>query len=156
MLTARCAHVTENPENIRTNVLNSGNSQTGIVCTPTGGNIDPVSLVGHKAAWKNAQKNPKNNINSDAINNKNPKRNPKRTGFVWYPDSVASSTTSLSHWKTQILTHTNPQIITYPPYFTPCIKKAKPDAKKNAENATNIGQGLRATKWKRCAFLFIK
>jgi len=37
-LTALCAHVTEKPENISTKVLNKGNSNTGIVYIPSGGN----------------------------------------------------------------------------------------------------------------------
>lgn len=63
ILTALCAHVTENPENIKTKVLNNGNSNTGIVYIPTGGNIDPISVAGLNAAWKNAQKNPKKSMN---------------------------------------------------------------------------------------------
>ena len=89
------AQVTEKPERINTNVLNNGNSNTGITKIPSGGNIEPISIAGHNAAWKNAQKNPKNNINSDTINNKNPKRNPNLTGCVWNPEKVASSTISL-------------------------------------------------------------
>jgi len=61
--TARWAHVTEKPEKIKTKVLNKGNSIEGIVWIPTGGNSEPISIEGHKAAWKKAQKKPKNNIN---------------------------------------------------------------------------------------------
>jgi len=45
-----------------------------------------------------------------------------------------------------MLKHTSPQIITYPPYCTPCIKKARPETRKKAETAARIGQGLRETK----------
>ncbi len=49
----------------------------------TGGNWDPISIDGHIAAWKKAQKKPKNNINSETINNINPNFKPALTAFVW-------------------------------------------------------------------------
>jgi hypothetical protein len=92
--------------------INKGNSKTGIVKTPWGGKIEPTSIEGHNAAWKKAQKKPKNNINSEAINNIKPKRNPKRTGFVWKPEKVASSIISLNQKNTQKLNAINPNNIT--------------------------------------------
>jgi len=40
--TERCAHVTEKPETINTNVLYNGNSLAGITNSPSGGNTDPI------------------------------------------------------------------------------------------------------------------
>jgi len=39
---------------------------------PTGGHCAPNNIDGQNDEWKKAQKNPKNNIISDKINNKNP------------------------------------------------------------------------------------
>ena len=39
---------------------------------PLGGHIDPISTVGAKLLWKNAQKNAKKNKTSDTINNRTP------------------------------------------------------------------------------------
>jgi hypothetical protein len=76
------AHVTLNPDIINTKVLNKGKSNTGITCKPTGGHIDPISIEGHKAEWKNAQKKPKNNIISDAIKKMKPVFKPVLTTRV--------------------------------------------------------------------------
>jgi len=35
---------------------------------PTGGHTLPINILGDKLAWKNAQKNPTNSINSEIIN----------------------------------------------------------------------------------------
>ena len=40
----------KNPENIRTKVLNNGNSKTGITNNPTGGKVAPISIDGQSAA----------------------------------------------------------------------------------------------------------
>jgi hypothetical protein len=53
-------------------VFNRGTS-TGLKGSiPFGGQIDPSSIVGAKAAAKNAQKKAKKNITSDTINNSIP------------------------------------------------------------------------------------
>ena len=75
---------------IKTNVLNKGKSNTGITCKPIGGHIEPISIEGHNAEWKKAQKKPKNNIISDAIKNINPVFNPFFTILVWSPLITAS------------------------------------------------------------------
>lgn len=79
---ALCAQVTEIPDKINKQVLNKGNSNTSIGNTPSGGNTDPNSIAGFKAALKNAQKKPKNNIISEIINKIKPKRSPSLTAFV--------------------------------------------------------------------------
>ena len=75
---------------IKTNVLNKGKSNTGITCKPIGGHIDPISIEGHKAEWKKAQKKPKNNIISDAIKKIKPVFKPFLTTLVWSPLTTAS------------------------------------------------------------------
>lgn len=81
--------------------VNKGNSNTGIVYIPSGGNTEPTSTEGHNAEWKNAQKKPKNNIISEITKRINPVRNPIRTTKVWYPELVASSIISLNQKKAQ-------------------------------------------------------
>lgn len=78
-----CAQVREIPEMIEIKVLYRGGSKTAIVNIPSGGNIEPISTAGHRAGWKNAQKEPKNNMVSEIINNKNPRRSPLHTANVW-------------------------------------------------------------------------
>jgi len=75
---------------IKINVLNKGKSKTGITCKPTGGHIEPISIEGHKAEWKKAQKKPKNNIISDAIKKIKPVFKPFLTTLVWSPLITAS------------------------------------------------------------------
>lgn len=69
--------------NNKTKVLNNGNWKVGIVKIPSGGKIEPISIAGHKDAWKKAQKKPKKSITSEVINNINPYFNPDLTTFVW-------------------------------------------------------------------------
>jgi hypothetical protein len=49
---------------------------------PTGGHIDPISIVGPKEEWKNAQKNEKKKQTSDTINNNIPYLKPLWTTKV--------------------------------------------------------------------------
>jgi hypothetical protein len=53
-------------------VLSKGTSIGLNVSMPFGGQIEPISIIGAKAAAKNAQKNAKKNIISDTINNNIP------------------------------------------------------------------------------------
>jgi hypothetical protein len=46
---------------------------------PFGGHTLPISATGFKLAWKNAQKNAKNSITSETMNNNIPKRRPSCT-----------------------------------------------------------------------------
>ena len=50
---------------------------------PTGGHCPPRTKEGQREEWKNAQKKPKNNINSETTNNKKPIVKPERTHKVW-------------------------------------------------------------------------
>ena len=68
-----------NPEPSRSAVLNSGRANGLIVSIPTGGHVQPISGLGLKALWKNAQKKPKKNIASDRINSAMPSRSPRAT-----------------------------------------------------------------------------
>lgn len=52
--------------------------------------MPPISIEGHKAEWKKAQKKPKNNIISEAIKNKKPVFNPFLTTLVCKPLTTAS------------------------------------------------------------------
>jgi hypothetical protein len=56
------------PEVTNTIVFNKGTCQGLIAMIPFGGHTQPISIVGFKLAWKNAQKNAKNKKISDAMN----------------------------------------------------------------------------------------
>jgi len=53
-------------------VFNKGTSTGLNVSIPLGGQIEPISITGAKAAAKNAQKKAKKNIISETINNNIP------------------------------------------------------------------------------------
>lgn len=63
-----CAQVTVAPELNKIIVFNNGTSQGLKGCICSGGQIEPISTVGAKLEWKNAQKNAKKNITSETIN----------------------------------------------------------------------------------------
>jgi hypothetical protein len=92
-----CAHVTVTPEARRTAVLRSGtlNGFRGLI--PVGGQAHPISGVGDKLLWKNAQKNAKKNSTSDVMNRIIPHRRPLVTYEVWNPMKVLSRMTSRHH-----------------------------------------------------------
>jgi len=69
---AWCAYVTVAPEHNNNKVLSKGTSIGLKVSIPFGGQIEPISIIGAKAAAKNAQKKAKKNIISDTINNNIP------------------------------------------------------------------------------------
>jgi hypothetical protein len=55
------------PEHNKIRVLTKGTSIALKVLIPLGGQVFPISIVGIRLASKNAQKNPKKNITSEAI-----------------------------------------------------------------------------------------
>jgi hypothetical protein len=57
-------------------VLSNGTSKGLKTSIPFGGQIVPISIAGVKLEAKNAQKNAKKNITSEAINNSIPYRRP--------------------------------------------------------------------------------
>jgi hypothetical protein len=65
--------------------------------TPVGGQWHPISGTGARLLWKKAQKNPKKNMASEAINKTIPHRRPCVTAFVWCPRRVASREISRHH-----------------------------------------------------------
>jgi hypothetical protein len=60
------------PEQSNNSVFNKGTSIGSKHSIPFGGQIEPISIVGAKAAAKNAQKKAKKNIISETINNNIP------------------------------------------------------------------------------------
>lgn len=73
------AQVTEIPEAKRIAVLRRGteNGFKGVI--PIGGQVQPISGVGARLEWKNAQKNPKKKQISEIINRTIPMRSPEVT-----------------------------------------------------------------------------
>jgi hypothetical protein len=66
---ARCAATRATPEVNKTTVFTRGNIKGSNVSSnliPSGGQTPPTVIAGERLAWKNAQKNGKNNIASDA------------------------------------------------------------------------------------------
>jgi hypothetical protein len=71
MTIARWAETKANPEVSKITVLNKGNtygSKVSSTAIPTGGQTLPILIEGERLAWKNAQKNGKKSIASDAKN----------------------------------------------------------------------------------------
>jgi hypothetical protein len=62
-----------------------------------GGQVQPISGVGAKALWKNAQKNEKKNKTSDKMNKIIPNRRQETRFLVWSPLNVPSRITSRHH-----------------------------------------------------------
>jgi hypothetical protein len=94
---ARCAATKATPDVSNTTVLTNGNINASRVSSkrmPSGGQTPPTVIAGDKLPWKNAQKNGKNNIASEAKNSNIPYPKPICTFFVWYPSNVASRTNS--------------------------------------------------------------
>lgn len=131
-------------------MLSNGIYQGLIVVIPFGGQMLPISTVGFRLEWKNAQKNAKNNIISDTINNSIPKRNPCCTNEVCAPSKVPSRTTSRHQKDAFKMVITRPKKNKVRPTVYECIKRANPNTIKNALNAVTIGQGLASTIWNGC------
>jgi len=62
------AHVTDTPEDNKIIVLSSGTWKALNGEIPVGGHKSPVSNVGDRLLWKNAQKKEKKNKTSEVIN----------------------------------------------------------------------------------------
>lgn len=72
---ARCAATNATPEVNKTTVLTRGNMNASKVSSkriPSGGQTPPTVIAGERLAWKNDQKNGKNNIASESRNNNIP------------------------------------------------------------------------------------
>ena len=65
---------------------------------PVGGQWDPISMLGERLEWKNAQKNEMKKKISEIINRIIPIFRPLITFFVWWPWKVASREISRHHW----------------------------------------------------------
>lgn len=82
---AWCDQVTVAPDVNKRAVFNNGTSNGFKADIPIGGQTAPISIVGPKDEWKNAQKNEKKSIASEAINNNIPHLKPLCTINVWCP-----------------------------------------------------------------------
>ena len=78
-----CAQVTVTPLAKRTAVFSNGTENGFRGYTPVGGQVHPISGVGAKLLWKNAQKNAKKKHTSDKIKRAIPHRSPLDTTEVW-------------------------------------------------------------------------
>jgi hypothetical protein len=64
------------PDDNKIAVFNSGTSNGFNAFIPIGGHTAPISTVGPKEEWKNAQKNEKKKHTSDKMNSNIPHLNP--------------------------------------------------------------------------------
>lgn len=71
-------------------VLNQGNAHASKGEILTGGQENPVVILGDSIQWKATQKKLKKNITSDIIKSIIPKRKPALTFFVWCPSKTLS------------------------------------------------------------------
>ena len=94
---AWCDQVQAAPDVNKRTVFKNGNPQGSIASTPLGGHTEPSSGTGFILEWKNAQKNAKKNITSEAINKIIPKRILNCTIEVCWPSKVASRIISRHH-----------------------------------------------------------
>ena len=76
---AWCAQVTVAPEARSTAVFKRGMENGLIGVIPVGGQVHPISGVGARLLWKNAQKNAKKNSASEQMNSIIPSRRPDTT-----------------------------------------------------------------------------
>jgi hypothetical protein len=74
--------VTVAPEHKRISVFNKGTSIGSKTLIPFGGQIEPISITGARAAAKKAQKKAKKNITSETIKSIIPYRSPSCTILV--------------------------------------------------------------------------
>lgn len=73
------ASVIVRPERSNKEVLRRGTAKGFNGSIPKGGQVQPVSGVGARALWKNAQKNARKNIASEIIKMIIPTRRPRAT-----------------------------------------------------------------------------
>jgi len=80
-----CDHVIVTPEERSTAVFSSGTRKGFSGVIPVGGQVTPISTVGARLLWKNAQKNAKKKQTSDVMNRIIPYRSPFSTTAVCHP-----------------------------------------------------------------------
>lgn len=147
------AHVTVTPEANRMIVFSRGTWMGLKGLIPVGGHCSPISIVGARLEWKNAQKKEKKNKTSDVMNRIIPHRIPFATIWVWRPWKELSRLMSRHHWIQVII------IINLPNknkvgskvwnHFT------RPEVKIRAPRAPVRGHGLWSTMWKAWFLLII-
>lgn len=147
------AHVTVTPEANKIIVLSKGTwiGLNGKI--PAGGHWSPISIVGAKLLWKNAQKKEKKNKTSDVINKIIPQRIPLATINVCNPWNVLSRLMSRHHWiqvkakiEVPIINNVGENVWNH---------LTMPDVMNSAPSAPVNGQGLWSTKWKAWLLLII-
>ena len=126
-------------------VLRRGTSSGLNGLMPSGGQVEPNSIVGAKLLWKNAQKKEKKNNTSLVINKIIPYRNPNSTKNEWSPWWAPSLLTSRHHWTITIETNNNPIPRREKEYVWNHFNS--PEVIKKAPVAETIGQGDSSTRW---------
>lgn len=92
------AQVTLIPDEIRITVFNNGTWNGLNTLIPKGGQVEPISTLGDKLAWKKAQKNLTKKKTSEIIKRAIPHRNPSSTMEVCMPCIAPSRLISRHHW----------------------------------------------------------
>lgn len=147
------AQVTVTPDARRTAVFRRGtlNGLSGLM--PEGGQEHPISGVGDRLLWKNAQKKAKKNITSEVINKIIPHRRPVVTWLVWWPRKVPSRITSRHHWTIEIIIRIEATIRQVVPWLWNHL--AKPIARVKAPMDEVRGHGLYSTRWKGWRIIYV-
>ena len=97
------------PKNNKINVFKKGTPHGSKTFKPFGGHIQPISILGDKLAWKNAQKKETNNIISETTNNIKPNFKPCCTFKVCEPSNKPSLIISRHHWNATKTIERKPQ-----------------------------------------------
>ncbi len=140
-----CVQVIVIPDLRSTSVFNSGIAMGFRASIPSGGQLDPISVVGTSLLWKKAQKKEKKNNTSEVMNSIMPCFKPVCTFIVCSPWNEDSRI--MSRHQTIIIIVVN--II--PVKASVGNEKWKysilPIVKNRAEQPPIIGHGLASTKW---------
>ena len=143
---AWCPYVTKAPEDNNNKVFNNGIEKGSNGVIPIGGQLPPISIVGAKLEWKNAQNTLKKAKTSVSKKKANPIIKPLLTSFVWHPKSVLSIITSLNQRVIPEAVKMKPKLNTKPPLLNPCKYITAPIVSDNNEKLTKIGHGEGSTK----------
>jgi len=142
------AQVTLIPEESKIIVFRRGTPQGLNTIIPWGGQLDPISTLGAKLEWKNAQKKDTKKNTSEVIKRIIPIRRPSSTILVWNPWKVLSR--EISRHQVKAVSVSIDKLINMGMVLFLCIHFEIPLVKPKAKFDLNRGHGDSSTRWKGC------